>query len=113
MTDRPDLTKLGWLRPPSVVHPGWRCRWDGIKSLLTEEQDSAAVARVACALQLERLRLRSCGGRWADDAEVEQVSDEFHTIGFVDGAENADLDYFNRVLDGLYDWADAERVLIS
>jgi hypothetical protein len=105
---------MGWVREPSAVHSGWRVRW-ALKDLLVEEEDSATVARVARTMheRLEKLRVESWDGRWKDDEEIEQISDEFHTIGFVDGDESADVGHFNLVLDGLYDWADAERVLIS
>lgn len=103
-----------WLREPSAVSRGWITTWQ-LKGLLGDEDDSATVARVARAMheRLERYRMESCGGRWAADEEVAQISDEFHTIGFVDGDASADAEYFNLVLNSLYDWADVQRVVIG
>lgn len=117
------------IREPRWAHPqgpggwprGWRTTWT-LKQFLGEETDSASVAAAARGIHeaIERLRKTSFGGRWADEYgdnpaayEIWEVSDEFHTIGFVDGDENADCDHFNAVMNALYDWADAERVIIK
>lgn len=59
-------------------------------------------------LRLEAFRLE----HFPSDDDLAQISDEFHTIAFIDGPEGvADLLEFNAVLDSLYDWADFDRRL--
>jgi len=105
-----------WVREPSSVHAGWIINWH-LRPLITDNQDATDSVTVATKARhlherLEKLRRVSCGGRWSDDDEIAQVSDEFHTIGYVDRDEGAECSYFNRVLESLYDWADAERVIV-
>jgi uncharacterized protein (DUF1786 family) len=102
-----------WQTEPSVTHSGWRTSFH-VKDLLGDEDSPAVTAMAARTLheRLEKYRIEAFNGMWAEDDEIEQISDEFHTIGFVDGDENADAGHFNVVLDGLYDWADDQRVLI-
>lgn len=56
--------------------------------------------------RLEDFRLTYFG----KDDVLDQISDEFHTIGYVD-RDDADLIEFNMVLDDLYDWADRDKRL--
>lgn len=81
-----------------------------LKDLLGEEDDSEATAEAAKGMheRLEAFRLRYYQG----DDEIAEISDEFHTIAFIDGpAGVADVDHFNTVMNGLYDWADTGRKL--
>lgn len=90
--------------------PGpWKHRLQ-LKDLLTEEYDSAAVEAAAKGMyeRLETFRLAN----YPQDEEIEQLSDEFHTIAYIDGpAGVADVEEFNRILNFLYDWADTDRRL--
>lgn len=101
-----------WIREPGIGK-GWRTAWN-LKDQISEDDSPAATASAARIIhqRLEKYRMKSWNGRWAEDDEIEQISDEFHTIGFVDGDEDADAGHFNVVLNGLYDWADEERVII-
>lgn len=109
------MSAVEWVTPPrGAIHRGWRCELK-VKDLLDDQTGSPAVAAAARTLheRLEKFRAEAFGGRWAKDDEIEQISDEFHTIGFVDGDAAADCDHFNAVLNGLYDWADDERVWVA
>lgn len=109
-------TEPKWLHSPGPGR-GWRVAWT-LKDLLDPDAPDATtspkVAAIARGLhdRIENLRVSSFGGRWKDDDEIESISDEFHTIGHVDGDAAADVNYLDVVLDALYTWADEERVLI-
>jgi hypothetical protein len=108
--------------PPWQFPNRWRVTWR-LKQFLGEEYDSKAVATAARGIhdRLEKYRVRSFGSRWADTEsgdnyaaeEIARISAKFHTIGYVDGDESAELGYFNLLMNNLYDWADAERVIIG
>ena len=92
--------------------PEWK-RTIELKQFLSGRTDPAtqreAAQRIHEALEADRLR------RCPDDEDVEQISDEFHTITI---ASDSDLDdgcarWFNSLLESLYDWADTERVWIG
>lgn len=88
---------------------GWQHRLQ-LKDLLGEEIDSKAVELAATGMheRLEKFRLE----HYPKDDELEQISDEFHTIAFIDGpAGAADVAEFNSVMNYLYDWADTGRRL--
>jgi len=81
-----------------------------LKDLLGEDTSSEATMVAAKGMheRLEAFRFAF----YPDDDDLDAISDEFHTIGFVDGpAGVASADEFNGVLHMLYDWADADRRL--
>lgn len=88
-----------------------------LKDILGEDVSNQAVGFAAKTMheRLEKARLSAPLNRPEfDPAELEAISDEFHTIAFVDApAGNATDTYFNQVLAALYDWADEHRVWID
>lgn len=77
-----------------------------LKDLLGEDTSPQATEEAAKAMHERLEAFRS--EHFPNDDEIEQISDEFHTIAFIDGPKGeADADYFNAVMNSLYDWADA------
>lgn len=111
-----------WITKPSNIHSGWRCELK-IKQYIdqteeAEEPDNIKMTATRLYLELEVFRINAFEGKWNPDIndnyesrEIEMISDQFHTIGFVD--EVPSLKEFNNLLDSLYDWADYERVWIT
>lgn len=85
-----------------------------LKDILSDDVSYEGVRAAARAMheRLEAARVKEplVQDRFDPD-ELEQVSDEFHTIGFVDA--EPDLHYFNSVMASLYDWADRVRVWVA
>jgi hypothetical protein len=91
------------------VSRAWRHKLK-LKDLLGEDTSHQATAEAAVEMhkRLEEFRF----AWFPDDDEIEAISDEFHTIGYVDGpAGKASADEFNGVMHMLYDWADTDRRL--
>jgi hypothetical protein len=78
-----------------------------IKHLITEDDSPENVKFVSKELHrlLEEFRLKE----YPDDEELEQISDEFHTLGYVE--EQPTGRWFNNVLGELYDWGDDDHRL--
>ena len=80
----------------------WKHRLE-INDLLTEDDSPEAVKVAATKLHamLEEFRL----AHYPDDDEIEEISDNFHTLAYVD--EQPSCREFNFILNELYDWGDA------
>lgn len=85
-----------------------------LKDILDVDEDDLSSPTTANAARLMHQRLEEFRlAEYPSDDDIAGISDEFHTIGFVDGDEAARIDEFNHVMNGLYDWADAEKVWIE
>lgn len=101
---RPLRPAAHWTRRPSVVHRGWERRLIIGVGLDPADYDE----------QWEAFRDRLVGGLRATSlyADASEALDGFR--GLVDDvAGAADAAEVNAAMDWLYDWLDAERVLLS
>lgn len=86
-------------------------QWDHrleLKDLLTEDDshDAVVVAAKEMHERLEKFRIEY----YPNDDDLAQISDEFHTIAFIDGpAGSADAIKFDHIMDYLYDWCDQDK----
>lgn len=73
-----------------------------LKELFSENEDPETVRSVAreAYSRVEAFR----AAYYPDDIELEEISDNFHTLGFVD--ERPECRHFNAALGELYDWGD-------
>jgi hypothetical protein len=99
-----------------MIATGWKHRLK-LKDIIDKDDEPESYSSetvAACAKEmherLEAFRLK----HFKNDDEIESVSDQFHTIAFIDGpAGVADVAEFDAIMNELYDWADAVRVWID
>jgi hypothetical protein len=104
--------------------PIWNCTFE-VKDLLSEDDSPAEVRRVALVIhermEKEKARVQRAilaGERLVHNPDAMRryadVSDEFHSVAVVTAdMDGGDVDWFNGVMDELYDWADDFRVWIG
>lgn len=93
--------------------PVWKHRIQ-LKDVLGDDdspEGTRAAARVM-HVRLERaLATAPLSSDEFDPLELAGISDEFHSLGFVDHSPS--VHDFNAAMNALYDWADAVRVWVA
>ena len=82
-----------------------------LKDLLTDDETDAGVQAAAIEVhsRLEDWRKE----HYPDDFDLEEISDEFHSVWYCDDDPGDRLAWFNSVLWNFYDWADDNLVWVE
>lgn len=82
-----------------------------LKDLFTEEEDAATVRRVAGVayqrLELFRVEYYPCTDQTEPNSAAADLRDLTEELETISNAPDAGVDWFNNIMDELYDWGDS------